>query len=563
MTRYHWLVFTLCTLGWSLNCLEQQLFVLQRTAASAELLDVSSHDAVVWGILATSVMLLGWATGGLFFGVLGDKYGRSRVMVWTILTCSLITGFSGLSVSFGDFLLCRFLAGLGIGGQFAVGVTLLAETMPDRVRPYALGFLQWFTVFGSMAGALISMGIDAAYFAGGLPYPPWRLVWGIGAFPAVLAWFVMRYLDEPEKWKLAVRDKDKGRKNAGSYRELFGPVSRRRTIFATILTSTGVIGLWGTMFFSADLYQSIGRRLTEERLKAEGTLNIDITMIGMLVTYPPLIDDTNNLDLKTLLGTEKNNGDVQYLFEAIRNLRERKRPITENTVADEAIHRWNLAEGKGRQTSAIPLEEVERRKAFFLGRIGQPTNILENSERACLSGAELWKLRRQELAEILQQIDNRTKLIDKETVRWGITTTFLLNIGALFGIFSFTMVTARLGRRLTFTIYMAASMLSVIGVFMLANSQWEIYLLVPIMGFFLPALFGGYTIYLPELFPTRIRSTAIALCFSVGYFIVACIYMLGTGLSARWIGAAMSCVFLIGIAAVWMLPETKGKPLPE
>ena len=82
-------------------------------------------------------------------------------------------------------------------------------------------------------------------------------------------------------------------------------------------------------------------------------------------------------------------------------------------------------------------------------------------------------------------------------------------------------------------------------------------------GFFLSALFAGPMIYLPELFPTRIRCTVIALCFSAGYFIAAGIYTLGSGLPVRWTGAAMSSIFLIGIAAVWMLPETKDKPLPE
>ena len=500
-------------------------------------------------------MLLGWAVGGLFFGILGDKYGRSRMMLWTILVYSIFTALSGLSFSFWDFLLFRFLAGLGVGGQFVIGVALVAETMPDRIRPYALGFLQQFAILGVLAVTFFSMGTGDA----------WRIVLMIGTLPVVLVYFVVQYLDEPERWKLAVRDQDEGHQNAGSFRELFGPVYRRRTILGMVLASTGAVGLWGIGNFSIDHCRNVGRRLAVERLKAGGGADYDIAMIGILVVYPALIDDTHDLTPKILFGTEKTNGDVRYLFEAIRDLRENKRPITDDSVADEAIHRWNLAEGKGRQTSAIPLDEVQQRKAFFLGRLRRITSSLEDSECVPLPGADLWKLRRQELAEILQRIDDRTKLIEQETASWGTTTLLLMNIGALFGMFSFTMATSRLGRRMTFTIFLAASMLSVLGVFLFSNGQWGIYTQAPVMGFFLSALFGGLSIYLPELFPTRIRSTAIALCCSVGLFVAA--FFLGTLQSGfdepiRRISVTMSSILLIGIAVVWMLPETKNKPLP-
>ncbi len=577
MTRYHWLVFAICTLGWSFDCLDQQLFAIQRNPAVAELLNVSQRDAVEWSGYATSFMLLGWATGGIFFGILGDKYGRSRIMLWTILMYSVFTGLSGLSVSLWDFLLFRFLAGLGIGGQFAVGASLVAETVPDAARPYALGFLQLFSAFGNMSAAFISMGADAAHLAGFLPYSTWRVVFMLGAFPAVLAYFVMRYLDEPEKWKIAVRDNTEGRKEAGSLRELFGPVYRRRVILGMILASTGVIGLWGIGFFSIDLYRTVGRRLAEERLREEGATDVDFAMIGYLVKYPQIIDETLDLDPRSLLGDEKNNGDVQYLFEALRELRGQKKTIGEESAIEEAINRWNLAEGKGRPTSTVPLDEVEKKREFFLEQIGRGIAILEEpAEGRNLSGAELWAARKAQLADYLKQIDQRTKSINAESSGWGSTTSLLMNIGALFGMYSFTMVTGRFGRRVTFTIFMLASMVSVIGVFLLADTGWKIYVMVPIMGFFLPALFGGYTIYFPELFPTRIRSTAISFCYNAGRFIAVggpsvlalltkYVFTVENGFDEpiRWAGATMSGIFLIGIAVVWMLPETKGKPLPE
>ena len=541
MTRYHWLVFVLCTLGWSFGCFGQQLFVLQRTS--------------------TADLLLGWAVGGLFFGILGDKYGRSRMMVWTIVIYSVFTGLSGLAVTYWDLLLFRFLAGLGVGGQFVVGVVLVAETMPDRIRSYALGFLQIFATQGVLAATFLSMGTDGA----------WRIVLMIGAFPIVLVYFVVQYLDEPEIWKLVVRDQDDGRKNAGSLRELFGPVYRRQAILGTILTSTGVAGLAGTVFFSVDLCQSVGRRLAVEHLKAEGTTDLDLAMIGYLVKYPQLVNETFDVDPGTLLGNEKNNGDVRYLFEAVRELREQKKPMTDRSVAEEAVNRWNRTEGKGRQTAAIPLGEVERRKEIFLKRLILGTALFEEPASDSLSGAELWTARKKQLVDYLERIEQRTKQIRTEAGHWRTMSLLLINIGALFGMIAVTMATSRLGRRAAFTVFLAASILSVLGVFLFANDRWGIYTLVPAMGFFLSALFGGYAIYLPELFPTRIRSTAISCCYGSGLF-VATLFTVsakplatmqsGFGEPSRWIDATMIGVFLLGIVVPWMLPETKDKPLP-
>ena len=133
LTRYHWFVFTVAALGWLFDCLDQQLFTLSRMPAMKALLPAGS-DPVLWGGYATSVFLAGWATGGLVFGVLGDRIGRAKTMMITILIYSLCTGLSALSTSFWDFAFYRFITGLGVGGEFAVGVALLAEVMPARSK---------------------------------------------------------------------------------------------------------------------------------------------------------------------------------------------------------------------------------------------------------------------------------------------------------------------------------------------------------------------------------------------------------------------------------------------
>src|SRR5437588_2676890 len=139
LTRYHWFVLFVASLGWLFDCLDQQLFNLGRTPALTELLGGSVEKATVdrYAGYATSIFILGWATGGLFFGILGDRIGRAKTMLLTILLYSAFTGLSALSLSWWDFMIYRFITGMGVGGEFAAGVSLLAEVMPSRIRPIA------------------------------------------------------------------------------------------------------------------------------------------------------------------------------------------------------------------------------------------------------------------------------------------------------------------------------------------------------------------------------------------------------------------------------------------
>ena len=128
------LLLIVAALGWLFDCLDQQLFNIARRPAMLDLLEEGQSVAEYSGY-ATAIFLIGWATGGLTFGVLGDRMGRAKTMMWTILIYSLCTGLSALSVGFWDFALYRFLTGLGVGGEFAVGVALVAEVMPESSPP--------------------------------------------------------------------------------------------------------------------------------------------------------------------------------------------------------------------------------------------------------------------------------------------------------------------------------------------------------------------------------------------------------------------------------------------
>ncbi|MFM8536616.1 MAG: MFS transporter [Planctomycetaceae bacterium] len=258
MNRYHWFVISVAALGWLFDCLDQQLFTLARPTAMRDLLGVSPGDAKIaeWGGYATCIFILGWATGGLFFGALGDRIGRAKTMVITILMYSACTGLSALSQTVYDFAFYRFLTGLGVGGEFAVGVALVAEVMPDSARPRALSLLQALSAIGNVSAAFIGWGL-APLEAQGIS--AWRVMFVIGALPALLALVIRSRLKEPERWR-AVAGTD-AVKASGSYRALFGnPLWRRHALFGLLLAVPGVVGLWGIGFFSGDLTRVVFRR---------------------------------------------------------------------------------------------------------------------------------------------------------------------------------------------------------------------------------------------------------------------------------------------------------------
>src|SRR5216683_4051295 len=193
---YHWWVLIVASLGWMFDTMDQRIFVLARGPAMNALMPAGTPAAEVtfYSTIATSVFMVGWASGGLFFGIMGDRWGRAKTMMLTILVYSSFTGLSALSQNQWDFMVYRFLTGLGVGGEFAAGVTLVAEVMPASARPHALGLLQAFGAVGNIIGSLLSFVV--------LPLG-WRWMFVVGVLPALLVAAVFRKMSEPEAWRRA------------------------------------------------------------------------------------------------------------------------------------------------------------------------------------------------------------------------------------------------------------------------------------------------------------------------------------------------------------------------
>src|SRR5438270_6832772 len=138
VTGYHWLVLIIAAGGWLFDCMGQRIFVLAREPAMRELLGAAAADADVkkLGANATLILMFGWATGGILFGMMSDRWGRVKTMVATLLAYTIFSGLTGLARNPNEFMAYRFLGGLGIGGMFGAATILVAESMPRNVRSF-------------------------------------------------------------------------------------------------------------------------------------------------------------------------------------------------------------------------------------------------------------------------------------------------------------------------------------------------------------------------------------------------------------------------------------------
>jgi MFS family permease len=573
LTRYHWFVFAVAALGWMFDTMDQQLFNLARRVACTELLGLpaASPEIDKWGGYATSIFLIGWATGGIAFGVLGDRIGRARTMLWTILIYSLFTGLSAVSRTVWDFAAFRFLTGLGVGGEFAVGVALVAETMPDRARPFALGLLQALSAIGNVTAALISLGLGQMeengslerLFGGllGTNVSAWRVMFIIGTVPALLAILIRRKLKEPERWRAKAAETDTARK-LGSYAELFGhPRWRRNALVGLALAFAGVVGLWGIGFFSIDLNRLVFRKTFEAEARERGEADADRRFVRLVFADPARLRDLKNtIQPAQLLSPDPAANDAQRLYGTAIDLFNAGKRVTEETVLDE-LDRGDPTEEIAPQSP----EERQRREDYLQGgEFDALASQAVKSNAGALNDG---------LAAHAERISKRTKSINGRLTFWGAMTSIMLNLGAFFGIYAFSRITHVIGRRPAFAIGFVLATLSTAMVFWFFQSIADVFWMIPIMGFSQLCLFGGYAIYFPELFPTHLRSTGTSFCYNVGRLVAACgpsaLGLLTSKVFVeqsepmRYAGVTMCSVFLLGLLVLPFAPETRGKPLPE
>ncbi|MCU0979185.1 MAG: MFS transporter [Pirellulaceae bacterium] len=234
-------------LGWLFDGLDMHLYTLVATPFVAQLLQVGQTDDAVgyYSSVIQAAFLVGWALGGGFFGRLGDRLGRARALILTILTYALFTGLSFFAQTWWQLMLCRFLAALGIGGEWAVGASLLSETWPRRWRPWIAATLQ----SAVNIGVLLAMvaGVLVSIVAASSETYAYRSVFLVGILPALLVLWIRKAVPEPEEWhaaKLAAQHVEP------SILDLFRGSVRRTTILTILVCATSLTAHWAFMFWS-------------------------------------------------------------------------------------------------------------------------------------------------------------------------------------------------------------------------------------------------------------------------------------------------------------------------
>jgi MFS family permease len=228
-------------LGWLFDGLDMHLYTLVALPFVAELIGATdTRDPRVgqYSSWIQAAFLVGWALGGGFFGRLGDRIGRSRALSLTILTYACFTGLSSVAQTWWHLLLFRFIAALGIGGEWAVGASLLSETWPARWRPWLAAVLQT----GVNVGVLLAS-VTAFVMADQNP----RLLFLVGVLPALLVFWIRREVPEPAEWQ-AARARIELERTPGII-DLFERGIRRISILVILVCSVSLTAHWAFMFW--------------------------------------------------------------------------------------------------------------------------------------------------------------------------------------------------------------------------------------------------------------------------------------------------------------------------
>ncbi|MBI4401685.1 MAG: MFS transporter [Nitrospirae bacterium] len=425
ITRYQWLVLFVAWLGWVFDSMDATIYAIVLHPALEELLGVSAaggvanHEAIGpevigwYGGIIFSIFLVGWALGGVLFGIVADYIGRTKTLIVTILIYAVFTGLAALSETWWHLAIYRFVTALGIGGEWASGAVIVAEVWPEEKRAKAASILQSAWAAGFFLAAAINL-LLRGY--------GWRVLFVVGILPAFVSVLIFVWVKEPERWvKARTKELVSGAVRRAKLPELFHGHLRRPTLVGSVLAFVAVFGLWGAT-------------------------NWTPTLIG-----------------------------------------------------------------------ALP---------------------------------ELQGLARTELAGYVSY------------------AIMALNAGALAGYLSFGPLADRFGRRPVFALMCAGSLVMLPVTFLTPHAYTHVLLLLPILGFFNNGIFSGFPIYLPELYPTRLRATGAGFCFNAGRVLASTGPFL-TGFLVATLGSfgraasAIALIYVVGLAVLPFAPETRGRPLPE
>jgi MFS family permease len=497
--RGRWLALFAALLGWLFDGFEMGLFPVIARPALIELLGVadkppSVQDATLgpWNGLIIAGFLVGAAAGGVLFGWLGDRLGRVRAMSLSILTYALFSGLGAFATRPWHMVVVRFVAALGMGGEWSLGVALVMEIWGGRSRGLLAGLIGGSANFGYLLVALVSLSIveireslsTALHSIGVAPdwvtklsaNSGWRMLMLMGVLPAILTFFIRVFVPESGEWK---REQEKGKTSSWATRDLLG-------VFVGVLACAGIMWLWSPGGEQDWLTRLVG------------------TAAGLVVVVIGFVHPIS-----------------RYMHRSGA------------TAEEKSLIRRRLA--LGASLSAVPL-------------LVTWASVMWTAVWADKLGREIG-----EAGQFAKQ--------------W---TQFSSSLGAVIGSFGGAILGYVAGRRIAY-MGLCLGSLAISLVFFRTNHAFDAWFLgsVFLLGLVTAAFYGWIPLYLPEIFPTRIRATGQGFSYNFGR-IIAAIGALQTGALLNALGGSypkacslVSVIYLLGAIIIWFAPETKGRPLPE
>src|SRR5215472_3091444 len=265
-------------LGWGLDGFDVLLYsnIQVKVMQSLQIFPTDLHYKAISG-LPNAFMLLASGIGGILFGFIADRIGRTKALMLSILTYSLCSLGSGLSTSLAALIFFRFVLGLGMGGEWNTGATLVAETWPTHLRARAIAIVQSAWAWGLAGAALVT------WIVLDVLQQNWRMVFFAGVIPALVTLWIRKSVPESEMWQ---QQRDQIKQRPAPFSEIFSPALRKNTILLLLMNVFGLFAWWG-LFSWMPPYLTLpvergGRGLG---MMNTTTLLVTLNLVGMFPGY--------------------------------------------------------------------------------------------------------------------------------------------------------------------------------------------------------------------------------------------------------------------------------------
>lgn len=265
ISRPQWFVLIIASLGWVFDVFEGQIFVASMNEAMPQLLSSSQElppeqlqtQLNAWNNYALASFLLGGAFGGIVFGLLSDRWGRTRMMILTILFYSIFTCITAFVTAPWQMVALRFLVAMGVGGEWAVATAMVAEVMPKRSRPVMGSIFHASSVFGTLMAVAVGYFVISPRFLGD---NTWRLGFLIGVFPALLTIVIRMRMRESDRWiESSKTQKSEALLPLNLLTRLFSTTYLRNTLVGVALATIGLTTFWGCHIYGKDTLKRIAQ----------------------------------------------------------------------------------------------------------------------------------------------------------------------------------------------------------------------------------------------------------------------------------------------------------------